>query len=230
MGAGGIKFPLWKCFPGGTGCGACMEKKMGEAVARVARKVNETVENGAESLDLADCKLMMFPIGIYKVMRNVTEGIHLITLANNELKSVTSKFITTFSQMRELNLEGNYLRRLPEEMRTLLHLKVINLSRNKFRHFPEQLTTLKALETINLEENEITGLTVSYCVNMQFGKMLVDDSITSLKGKKSVFRHGCRTPIVIPKNCMCIYCGEIIGLNYSAVADLPLHLLYCLFY
>ncbi|XP_044878582.1 leucine-rich repeat-containing protein 20 isoform X4 [Mauremys mutica] len=133
-----------------------MEKKMGEAVARVARKVNETVENGADSLDLADCKLMMFPIGIYKVMRNVTEGIHLITLANNELKSVTSKFITTFSQMRELNLEGNYLHRLPEEMRTLLHLKVINLSRNKFRHFPEQLTTLKALETINLEENEIT--------------------------------------------------------------------------
>ncbi|XP_005281915.2 leucine-rich repeat-containing protein 20 isoform X3 [Chrysemys picta bellii] len=160
-------FPLWKCFPGGTGCGACMEKKMGEAVARVARKVNETVENGAESLDLADCKLMMFPIGIYKVMRNVTEGIHLITLANNELKSVTSKFITTFSQMRELNLEGNYLRRLPEEMRTLLHLKVINLSRNKFRHFPEQLTTLKALETINLEENEITDVPVEKLSSME---------------------------------------------------------------
>uniref|UniRef100_A0A674I0F5 Leucine rich repeat containing 20 n=2 Tax=Terrapene triunguis TaxID=2587831 RepID=A0A674I0F5_9SAUR len=160
-------FPLWKCFPGGTGCGACMEKKMGEAVARVARKVNETVENGAESLDLADCKLMMFPIGIYKVMRNVTEGIHLITLANNELKSVTSKFITTFSQMRELNLEGNYLHRLPEEMRTLLHLKVINLSRNKFRHFPEQLTTLKGLETINLEENEITDVPVEKLSSME---------------------------------------------------------------
>ncbi|XP_048712259.1 leucine-rich repeat-containing protein 20 isoform X3 [Caretta caretta] len=160
-------FPLWKCFPGGTGCGACMEKKMGEAVARVARKVNETVENGADSLDLADCKLMMFPIGIYKVMRNVAEGIHLITLANNELKSVTSKFVTTFSQMRELNLEGNYLHRLPEEMRTLLHLKVINLSRNKFRHFPEQLTTLKALETINLEENEITDVPVEKLSSME---------------------------------------------------------------
>ncbi|XP_043408301.1 leucine-rich repeat-containing protein 20 isoform X5 [Chelonia mydas] len=110
-------FPLWKCFPGGTGCGACMEKKMGEAVARVARKVNETVENGADSL--------------------------------------------------ELNLEGNYLHRLPEEMRTLLHLKVINLSRNKFRHFPEQLTTLKALETINLEENEITDVPVEKLSSME---------------------------------------------------------------
>ncbi|XP_060097176.1 leucine-rich repeat-containing protein 20 isoform X2 [Heteronotia binoei] len=82
-----------------------MEKKMGEAVARVARKVNETVENRTDSLDLADCKLMTFPIALYKVMRHVTEGIHLITLANNELKSVTSKFITTFSQLRDVPVE-----------------------------------------------------------------------------------------------------------------------------
>ncbi|XP_053167711.1 leucine-rich repeat-containing protein 20 isoform X3 [Hemicordylus capensis] len=157
-----------------------MEKKMGEAVARVARKVNETVENRADTLDLADCKLVTFPIALYKVMRHITEGIYLITLANNELKSVTSKFITTFSQLRgilkketwrtwscqflpsscveELNLEGNYIHRLPEEVQTLLHLRAINLSRNKFRHFPEQLISLKALETINLEENEIVAL------------------------------------------------------------------------
>ncbi|XP_050815704.1 leucine-rich repeat-containing protein 20 isoform X6 [Gopherus flavomarginatus] len=113
----GVQFPLWTCFPGGIGRGAYMEKIMGEAVARVARKVNETVENGADSL--------------------------------------------------ELNLEGNYLHRLPEEMRTLLHLKVINLSRNKFRHFPEQLTTLKALETINLEENEITDVPVEKLSSME---------------------------------------------------------------
>uniref|UniRef100_J3SEL7 Leucine-rich repeat-containing protein 20-like n=1 Tax=Crotalus adamanteus TaxID=8729 RepID=J3SEL7_CROAD len=134
-----------------------MEKKMGEAVARVAKKVNETVENQADSLDLADCKLMTFPIALYKVMRHVAEGIHLITLANNELKSVTGKFIITFSQLRELNLEGNYIHHLPEEVRTLLHLRTINLSRNKFHIFPDQLTSLQALEMINLEENEITG-------------------------------------------------------------------------
>lgn len=60
-------------------------------------------------------------------------------------------------EIAELNLEGNYLHRLPEEIKTLLHLKAINLSKNKFRHFPEQLTALKTLETINLEENEISG-------------------------------------------------------------------------
>ncbi|XP_072484809.1 leucine-rich repeat-containing protein 20 isoform X7 [Notamacropus eugenii] len=78
----------------------CMLKKMGEAVARVARKVNETVENELDTLDLAECKLVSFPVGIYKVLRNVTGRIHLIILANNELQSLTSKFMTTFSQLQ----------------------------------------------------------------------------------------------------------------------------------
>ncbi|KAG8507398.1 Leucine-rich repeat-containing protein 20 [Galemys pyrenaicus] len=230
----------------------CMLKKMGEAVARVARKVNETVESGSDTLamlpdkvwvlsvrlqdadftksqisppldmclhllrlgdsetldctlqfslvgalakelllsrimgnvglDLAECKLVSFPIGIYKVLRNVTDQIHLITLANNELKSLTSKFMTTFCELQgevqghlqtgtvivakalidpqwaELRLEGNFLHRLPNEVGTLQHLKAIDLSRNQFRDFPEQLTLLPALETINLEENEIVGM------------------------------------------------------------------------
>nr|XP_042121583.1 leucine-rich repeat-containing protein 20 isoform X3 [Peromyscus maniculatus bairdii] len=134
-----------------------MLRKMGEAVARVARKVNETVESSSDTLDLADCKLVSFPICIYKVLRNVSDQIHLITLANNELKSLTSKFMTTFSQLRELRLEGNYLHRLPNEVSGLQHLKAIDLSRNQFQDFPEQLTTLPELETINLEENEIVA-------------------------------------------------------------------------
>ncbi|XP_063566101.1 leucine-rich repeat-containing protein 20 isoform X3 [Gorilla gorilla gorilla] len=114
--------------------------------------------------DLAECKLVSFPIGIYKVLRNVSGQIHLITLANNELKSLTSKFMTTFSQLRELHLEGNFLHRLPSEVSALQHLKAIDLSRNQFQDFPEQLTSLPALETINLEENEIVGLSLgSHC-------------------------------------------------------------------
>nr|KAF6322548.1 leucine rich repeat containing 20 [Pipistrellus kuhlii] len=82
-----------------------MLRKMGEAVARVARKVNETVESDSDTLDLAECKLVSFPIGIYKVLRNVTDQIHLITLANNELKSLTSKFMTTFCQLQDVPVE-----------------------------------------------------------------------------------------------------------------------------
>ncbi|XP_030343533.1 leucine-rich repeat-containing protein 20 isoform X1 [Strigops habroptila] len=93
-----------------------MQKRMGEAVARVARKVNDTVENKTDSL--------------------------------------------------ELNLAGNYLHRLPEEITSLLHLRAINLSRNRFRHFPEALAAVTALETIDLEENEITEVPTEKLASM----------------------------------------------------------------
>uniref|UniRef100_A0A8C4UFV2 Leucine rich repeat containing 20 n=1 Tax=Falco tinnunculus TaxID=100819 RepID=A0A8C4UFV2_FALTI len=95
--------------------------RMGEAVARVARKVNDTVENKTDSLDLANCKLMTFPIGIYKAMRSVTEGIHCISLANNELKSLTSRFVTTFNQLREVPVE---------KLASMASLRSLNLRAN----------------------------------------------------------------------------------------------------
>ncbi|XP_009960003.1 PREDICTED: leucine-rich repeat-containing protein 20 isoform X3 [Leptosomus discolor] len=98
-----------------------MQKRMGEAVARVARKVNNTVENKTDSLDLANCKLMTFPVGIYKAMRSVTEGIHHISLANNELKSLTSRFVTTFSQLREVPVD---------KLATMASLRSLNLRAN----------------------------------------------------------------------------------------------------
>ncbi|XP_075836281.1 leucine-rich repeat-containing protein 20 isoform X2 [Microtus pennsylvanicus] len=74
--------------------------------------------------------------------------------------------MTTFSQLRELRLEGNYLRRLPNEVSSLQHLKAIDLSRNQFQDFPEQLTALPELETINLEENEIVDVPVEKLATM----------------------------------------------------------------
>nr|XP_033797709.1 leucine-rich repeat-containing protein 20 isoform X3 [Geotrypetes seraphini] len=138
-------------------CGACMHKKMAEAVARVARKVNETVENKEDHLDLSDCQLNTFPIGLYTVMKDVAEKIVSISLANNEIKALTSKFFMTFSQLRELNLAGNCLHQLPEEAANLQHLKVIYLSRNNFQEFPKQLVDVSTLETIDLEKNQISG-------------------------------------------------------------------------
>ncbi|MBN3312193.1 LRC20 protein, partial [Atractosteus spatula] len=133
---------------------------MGEAVANVARRTNETVELGKDTLDLSECKLISFPEGIYKLLRTVTENIHVISLANNEMKAINSKFITTFSQLRELNLEGNKLTQLPEATGSMENLTSINLARNKFSVFPEELTCIKMLKKINLEGNEITELPV----------------------------------------------------------------------
>ncbi|KAM4704143.1 leucine-rich repeat-containing protein 20 [Rhinophrynus dorsalis] len=148
---------------------------MAEAVARVARKVNEVVENGEHHLDLSNCALNAFPIGLYVVMSSVTQEIHYITLANNDLKGLTSKFFTTFTQLQELNLEGNVLQHLPDEVGSLLHLKSINLSKNKFQAFPDKLLDIQTLENINLEDNQITDVPVEKfssmtslrCVNLK---------------------------------------------------------------
>ncbi|XP_051897509.1 leucine-rich repeat-containing protein 20 isoform X1 [Pristis pectinata] len=119
---------------------------MAKDAARVARIVNETVAEGRNTL-----------VALFKVMKDVLGNIHFISLENNELKSITGDFMTNFNQLRELNLEGNYLKKLPDEVKTLTHLKTINLARNKLSTFPHQLTELTTLENINLEANEITG-------------------------------------------------------------------------
>ncbi|KAJ8264339.1 hypothetical protein GJAV_G00148030 [Gymnothorax javanicus] len=131
--------------------------RMGEAVANVARRINATVEEEKDTLDLSNCKLISFPEGVFKVLRSVKENIHIISLADNEMKAISSKFFKTFTQLRELDLEGNALSKLPDVAGELQHLRSINLARNKLSAFPEMLAEIQTLEKINLEENEITG-------------------------------------------------------------------------
>ncbi|XP_069012396.1 leucine-rich repeat-containing protein 20 [Embiotoca jacksoni] len=131
---------------------------MGEAVANVARRINATVEEGKDSLDLSDCKLISFPDGVFRVLRSVAENIRVITLADNEIKALSSKFFSTFTQLRELNLKGNVLTKLPDAVGEMEHLTSINLANNSFSTFPAKLTEIATLEKIDLEENSITEI------------------------------------------------------------------------
>ncbi|XP_078055898.1 leucine-rich repeat-containing protein 20 [Mustelus asterias] len=145
---------------------------MAKDAARVARIVNETVEEGRNSLDLSNCKLTTFPVALFKLMRDVVANIQFISLENNELKFISSDFMTNFNQLRELNLAGNFLKQLPDEIKDLTHLTSINLARNKFSVFPHQLTALTTLEAINLEANEITEIPAESLASMPFLKSL----------------------------------------------------------
>ncbi|XP_067285931.1 leucine-rich repeat-containing protein 20 isoform X1 [Pseudorasbora parva] len=131
---------------------------MAEAVARVARRINATVEEGRDSLDLSDCSLVSFPDGVFKMMRSCTHNIHTLSLANNQIKALSGKFFQTFTQLRELDLRGNVLTTLPEAVGDMEHLVSINLSKNKLEVFPERLMDISSLQYISLEENHITDL------------------------------------------------------------------------
>ncbi|XP_012686556.1 leucine-rich repeat-containing protein 20 [Clupea harengus] len=139
---------------------------MAQDVANVARRVNEVVEEGKDHLDLSDCKLISFPDGVFKVLRTATDNIRSITLANNELKALTNKFFSTFVQLRELDLQGNKLSKLPDAVGEMKHLTSINLSQNKLKSFPDRLTEIRTLENINLENNEISDVPVEKLSSM----------------------------------------------------------------
>ncbi|XP_051958232.1 leucine-rich repeat-containing protein 20 isoform X1 [Xyrauchen texanus] len=133
-------------------------RRMAEAVAKVARRVNDTMEDGRDSLDLSDCGLVSFPDGVFKMLRSCTENIHKISLANNQLKSLSHKFFRTFTQLTELDLQGNVLTTLPEAVGEMQHLIRINLSKNRLSVFPDRLMDVSSLEDISVEGNQITEL------------------------------------------------------------------------
>ncbi|XP_070708122.1 leucine-rich repeat-containing protein 20 isoform X3 [Pempheris klunzingeri] len=141
-------------------------RKMAEAVANVARRINATVEEGKDNLDLSNCKLISFPDGVFKVLRSVTENIRVITLADNEMKAISSKLFTTFTQLEELDLQGNVLTKLPDAIGEMKHLTCINLANNSFSSFPDKLTEIATLERINLEGNSITEIPVEKLSDM----------------------------------------------------------------
>ncbi|XP_037611989.1 leucine-rich repeat-containing protein 20 [Sebastes umbrosus] len=145
---------------------------MAEAVANVARRVNETVEDGKDTLDLSNCKLISFPDGVFKVLRSVSDNIRVITLADNELKTVSSKVFSTFPQLRELDLRGNVLTKLPDAVGGMEHLTCINLANNSFSIFPDKITEIASLERINLEGNSITEIPVEKLSDMPALKWL----------------------------------------------------------
>ncbi|XP_038592327.1 leucine-rich repeat-containing protein 20 [Micropterus salmoides] len=145
---------------------------MAEAVANVARRINATVEDGKDSLDLSNCKLISFPDGVFKVLRSVSENIRIITLADNEMKAISSKFFSTFTQLRELDLQGNVLTKLPDAVGEMEHLISINLANNGFSIFPDKLIEIATLERINLEGNRITEIPVEKLSHMPALKWL----------------------------------------------------------
>uniref|UniRef100_A0A3Q3X7W9 Uncharacterized protein n=1 Tax=Mola mola TaxID=94237 RepID=A0A3Q3X7W9_MOLML len=145
---------------------------MAEAVANVARRINATVEEGKDSLDLSNCKLISFPDGVFKVLTSVLENIRVISLADNEMKALSSKFFSTFTQLRELDLRGNVLTKLPDAVAQMEHLTCINLANNSFSIFPEKLTVIATLERINLEGNTITEIPVDKLSDMPALKWL----------------------------------------------------------
>uniref|UniRef100_A0A803T0Q8 Leucine rich repeat containing 69 n=1 Tax=Anolis carolinensis TaxID=28377 RepID=A0A803T0Q8_ANOCA len=71
------------------------------------------------------------------------------------------------SGLERLNLKGNRLRRLPQEVEALSRLKVLNLGNNNFDEAPEQLKYLVSLQKLHLFGNKICRISPSIFDGLQ---------------------------------------------------------------
>uniref|UniRef100_A0A3P9MZV9 Leucine rich repeat containing 20 n=1 Tax=Poecilia reticulata TaxID=8081 RepID=A0A3P9MZV9_POERE len=144
---------------------------MAEAVANVARRINATVEEGKDSLDLSNCQLISFPDGVFKVLRTVSENIRIVTLADNKMKAISSKFFSTFTQLRGRDKHASlcsfshsysikneavvFTLFAPQMSTEVEHLTSINLANNKLPL--EKLSAMPALKWLNIKSNPLSS-------------------------------------------------------------------------
>ncbi len=80
-----------------------------------------------------------------------------LDLSGQKLKSLPEE-IYTFKNLNALDLSGNKLKELPERLSELVHLQELRVSRNKLVQLPAGLCKLAHLKRIDVSRNALVGL------------------------------------------------------------------------
>jgi Leucine-rich repeat (LRR) protein len=125
--------------------------------ALVVQGVNACRENGGH-FDLSGCQLLQLPDAVFHLMRNTT----LVTcnLSNNVLSKIPPKLCLNFSKLTELNLSGNRMSSLPQELVACAQLQQVDISANSFVTLPPVLLQLQTLTNIKANANFIADVDV----------------------------------------------------------------------
>lgn len=92
-----------------------------------------------------------------------------------ELPSELCQFLAK-TQLKELDLEGNYLTSVPHEMNFLKQLEKLNLNSNKLSSLPHEIGFLNNLKELNLEGNQLEYLPpeIGFLTNLK--ELYLDDN------------------------------------------------------
>ena len=117
----------------------------------------ESIENlqKLEWLDLSRNSIQNFRENILE-NAGLVSSLRALYIAYNELTMESIKIISGLKNVDTLNLSGNFLQTLPEELGNLKFLHTIWLTNNRFTEFPEILTKFKFLGCLDLTDNKIT--------------------------------------------------------------------------
>ncbi|XP_075929366.1 uncharacterized protein LOC116950966 isoform X2 [Petromyzon marinus] len=128
---------------------------MAAGVVRVVQRLRETLEEHRDSIDLSACEMTTVPVAVNVMLAEVADDVRVASLADNMLKSLPRNFLSTFSRLHELHLQGNQLKSLPDAVASLTELHFINISRNCFVTFPDTLTATPSLRSIDVSHNSL---------------------------------------------------------------------------
>lgn len=139
---------------------------------------------GLETLDLHGNILKSLPKGLRR-MQNLRflnlsnnsldmEHIEIITeikslidlkLANNQLQGELAPFIGQFDKLESLDLRGNKLTKLPEELAGMSSLRNLDVSENKLTSLPFEVLSKLPLKTLNAQKNRLEGTLIPASVD-----------------------------------------------------------------
>ncbi|CEG38811.1 Leucine-rich repeat protein [Plasmopara halstedii] len=105
------------------------------------------------SIKLANNLLQVLPERLYEL-----RALTYLDLSNNQLGRDLSENFGTLINMKELNLSGNKLSRLPDSVIFLKNMKVLHIAENVLTALPTQIGELERLKILNAHTNQLTSL------------------------------------------------------------------------
>lgn len=134
-----------------------------------------------------ECKIIDFSNrNLQNAPSRLNQGTLVVELFNNSLTDLeTIDFINSenaWSNVRELYLDHNLLRRVPQSLCTgMFSLTHLTLHNNKLDSLPENIGDLQNLREIRIDHNQITRLPDSICTLQHLRLLHIDGNpITSL--------------------------------------------------
>ncbi|XP_051787806.1 E3 ubiquitin-protein ligase LRSAM1 isoform X2 [Erpetoichthys calabaricus] len=116
-------------------------------------------EAGADDiLDISACELSEIPASVFSTCKVLQKKVFIVH--DNQLRSLVPRncSITDLSTLKVLDIHGNSLTSLPDDIGQLRSLQILNLEKNRLQHLPESIGELGQLQTLNVRGNCLSQL------------------------------------------------------------------------
>jgi len=119
---------------------------------------------GIKRVDLSHNPLMRVPACLSLPVHHITT----LIMRYCEISELDAS-IRYFNNLEFLDLEGNYILTIPNELMILSGLRRLNLNNNRIRDLPQTIGNLKQLTELNIDNNELQTLheALEKCTNLR---------------------------------------------------------------